>query len=57
MKFLLKIYEDSDRKRLITTISSESFKEIKRLKRIANEDYPEKEIVLKEKTKNGYIEI
>ena len=57
MKFILKIYEDSSRTRLITTISSESLKEIKRLKKLAKEDYPEKEIVLKEKTRAGYIEI
>lgn len=57
-KFILKIYEkDETEKILINSITSESLREIRRLKKFAEENYPDKKIVVKEKTRKGWIEI
>lgn len=57
-KFILKIYEkDETEKILINSITSESLKEIRRLKKFAEENYPDKKIVVKEKTRKGWVEI
>lgn len=42
---------------LINSITSESLKEIKRIKKFAEEHYPDKKIVIKEKTRKGWVEI
>ncbi len=57
-KFILKIYEkDETEKILINSITSESLREIRRLKKFAEENYPDKKIVVKEKTRKGWVEI
>ncbi len=57
-KFILKIYEKNEKEKiLINSITSESLKEIKRIKKFAEEHYPDKKIVIKEKTRKGWVEI
>lgn len=57
-KFILKIYEKNEKEKiLINSITSESLKEIKRIKKFAEEYYPDKKIVIKEKTRKGWVEI
>lgn len=57
-KFILKIYEKNEKEKiLINSITSESLKEIKRVKKFAVEHYPDKEIIVKEKTRKGWVEI
>lgn len=57
-KFILKIYEKDETERiLINSITSESLREIRRLKKFAEENYPDKKIVVKEKTRKGWVEI
>lgn len=57
-KFILKVYEKNETEKiLINSVTSESLKEIKRLKKFAEENYPDKKIVMKEKTRKGWVEI
>lgn len=60
-QWILKIYDRKVKKDgmkiLINSITAESLKEIKRVKKFAVEHYPDKEIVVKEKTRKGWIEI
>ena len=57
-KFILKIYEKYETEKiLINSITGESLKEIRRLKKFAEENYPDKKIVVKEKTRKGWVEI
>lgn len=57
-KFILKIYEKNEKEKiLINSITSESLKEIRRIKKFAEENYPDKKIVVKEKTRKGWVEI
>lgn len=60
-QWILKIYDKKvkkdEMKRLINSITVESLKEIKRVKKFAEENYPDKKIVVKEKTRKGWVEI
>ena len=60
-QWVLKIYDGKVKKDgmkiLINSITAESLKEIKRIKKFAKEHYPDKEIVIKEKTRKGWVEI
>ena len=60
-QWVLKIYDKKVKKdgmkRLINSITVESLKEIKRVKKFAEENYPDKKIVVKEKTRKGWVEI
>lgn len=56
-KFVLKIYENRKEKILINSITCGCLREIKRIKKFAKEHYPDKEIVVKEKTRKGWVEI
>lgn len=57
-KFILKIYEkNKPEKILINSITAGSLKEIKRIKKFAEENYSDKKIVVKEKTRKGWVEI
>ena len=60
-QWILKIYDGKVKKDgmkiLINSITAESLKEIKRIKKFAKEHYPDKEIVIKEKTRKGWVEI
>ena len=57
----LKIYDGKVKKDgtkiLINSITAESLKEIKRVKKFAMENYPDKKIIVKEKTRKGWVEI
>ena len=57
-KFILKIYEKNrTEKILINSITAGSLTEIKRIKKFAEENYSDKKIVVKEKTRKGWVEI
>lgn len=57
-KFVVKIYEKNEKENiLINSITTDSLKEIKRVKKFAMENYPDKKIIVKEKTRKGWVEI
>ncbi len=60
-QWILKIYDGKVKKDgtkiLINSITAESLKEIKRVKKFAMENYPDKKIIVKEKTRKGWVEI
>ena len=60
-QWVLKIYDRKVKKDgmkiLINSITVKSLKEIKKVKKFAVEHCPDKEIVVKEKTRKGWVEI